>query len=272
MAIADAGHRLVPGGRTTTRVGAVVLAGAAAATLADGPVWLRTAAWLLGALAVGSSVAASRGRRDARGGRTAQGAADRPGVDPLLVALTVLVVAAVASGFVLEAAGVRLSQGPWAVVLAVVGIAVLVIERPRRSAADGPAGAGPADGAGPAPRRRSPVATTAAWSSLAVALVVASFVVAVDGARDADVPPVTLAVTDLGPTTVDVVVGAPGDAGPYEVRTDGGIDSTLSYPPVTVTGGEPTSTTVLLPPEGKVIVTLHNLGQAEPLRSVVIDR
>lgn len=269
MAIADAGRRLVARGGTSTLAGTAVLVGAAAVTLADGPVWLRTAAWLLAALAVGS--AAARLRRSAPSGSGRLGADDRPGVDPLLVALTVVVVAAVASGFVLEAAGAPLGRGPWAVLLAVVGIAVLVVARAQRPASPATA-ASPTEGASPAPRRRSAVALAAAGPALAIAVVVASFVVAVDGADDADVPPVALSVTDLQPTSVDVVVRAPGDAGPYEVRTDGGVASTLSYPPVTVTDGEPTSTTVLLPPEGKVIVTLHNLGQAEPLRSVVIDR
>lgn len=242
---------------------AAVLLAAAAATLLGGPTWLRVALWVLAALAVGQRVARARAAGAARGTLVERT------VDPVLVAVGACLAVLVLLGYVLEAVAVPLATTGWTVAVVAAGLVTLALTRAH--AAPAPAAAAhPATA--PAPARRRPAVVTAAWSVVALALVGAAFAVAVAGARETGTPPLALSLRDLQRTSVQVVVAAPGDVGPLEVRTDAGEASTLTYPPLTVVDGRSASTRVLLPPKGKVSISVYNAGQAEPLRTVIVDR
>ena len=242
---------------------AAVLLAAAAATLLGGPTWLRVAAWALVALALGARVARAR-----RSGAPRATLVERT-VDPLAVAVGVVLAVLVLLGYVLEAVDVPLATTGWTVAVVVAGAVTLVLTA--RTAPD-PAHALAVSAPAPAPGRRSRLLVTGAWSAAAAVVVGVAFSTAVAGARATDTPPLALSVRDLQRTSAEIVVSAPGDVGPLEVRTDAGVDSTLTYPPLSVVDGRPDSTRVLLPPKGKVRISVYNAGQAEPLRTVVVDR
>ena len=260
-----------------TLAAAAVLLAAAAATLLGGPTWLRAALWALAALALGLRVARAR-----RAGAPRGTLVERT-VDPAAVAVGATLAALVLLGFALEAIDVPLATTGWTVAVVVAGAATLVLTARTRPGAggaeDGPAGVPAAGGAThvpggapAAPGRRSRLLVTTTWSVLSAALAGAAFSTAVAGARATDTPPLGLSLRDLQRTSAEVVVSAPGDVGPLEVRTDAGVGSTLTYPPLSVVDGRPDSTRVLLPPKGQVRISVYNAGQAEPLRTVVVDR
>lgn len=240
-----------------TAVRAAVLVAAAAATLLSGPVWLRVVLWALAALAVGQRVARARVAGAPRGTLVERT------VDPVLVAVGASLAALVLLGYVLEVVAVPLATTGWTVVVVATGLVTLALTRARPA---------PAPEAAPTPARRGPLLVTVAWSLVAVALAGAAFAVAVTGARETGTSPLALSLRDLQRTSVQVVVTAPGDVGPLEVRTDAGEASTLTYPPLTVVDGRPASTRVLLPPKGQVRISVYNAGQAEPLRTVIVNR
>ena len=256
-----------------TIAAAAVLAAAGAATLLGGPTWLRVALWALVALALGRRVARAR-----RAGAPRGTPVERT-VDPAALAVGVVLAALVLLGHVLEVVGVPLAAAGWTVAVVVAGAVTLVLtaRTPAGAVDDTPAQSAPGDpaaaGVDPAaPGRRARLLVTAAWSAAAAVVVGAALTTAAAGARATDVPPLELSVRDLQRTSVEVVVDAPGDVGPLEVRTDAGVDSTLTYPPLSVVDGRPDSTRVLLPPKGQVRISVYNAGQAEPLRTVVVDR
>lgn len=233
--------------RRTDLIGpALALAVGLGAVLAGAPALPAGTVLLLGALAAADRLAALRRR----------GLLDR-----LLVAVGGLLVALVLLGLVLGSTPIELRPRPWAVAVAVAGLAALGV------AAFRPRPAGPRVGR----LARLSLLRTAPWVVAGLLVVGASVGVSLHSVGTTSVPPLQLSLGPVQGTQVDVVVSTGSTTGPLEVRTalDG---SDVSYPLVTPTPGHPATVRVALPAQGRYTITLNRPDQPQPLRTIILDR
>lgn len=216
------------------------------AVLAGAPALLGGGVLLLGALAAADRLAALRRR----------GLLDR-----LLVAVGGLLVALVLLGLVLGSTPLELRPRPWAVAIALAGLAAvgLAATRPRP--------------VGPAVRRlvRPSLLRTVPWVVVGLLVVGVSVGVSLRSVEATSVAPLQLSLGPVQGTQVDVVVSTGAATGPLEVRTE--LDgSEVSYPLVTPTPGRSTTVRVALPAKGRYTITLNRPDQPQPLRTIILDR
>jgi hypothetical protein len=248
--------RTRPAGATPLLVGAVVLVVAAVvAVLLDGPTWLRSVL----VLAATAATAAQLVRRGWR----------RSTLDRVLTAVGGALVVLVLVGMVLGVSGIGLRAGTWAVglgVLALVGLLVSALTPGREREASVEA-APVAEGS-----LRRAVLRTSPWVLAAVAVTVVALVVAVRSVDENSTSPVQMSLVSLDGAQAVVEVSSEEAAGPLELRTDPGDGSAVTYPLFSVPEGGTVRTTVVVPVQGKVVVTVSNPGQVQPLRTLVVNR
>lgn len=243
------------GAVVTLVAGVALVVAAVGAVLLDAPTWLRTTLVLLAALTTTIRVVRGGWRRSV--------------VDRVLVAVGGLLVVLVLVGIVLGVSGIGLRADTWAVglgALAIValGVSVLTSGGEREPA---PEPAPVADGAwGRAALRTSP------WAVAAALVVVAALVVSVRSVDDNSTPPVQMSLVSLTGAQAVVEVSSGEATGPLELRTDPGDGSAVTYPLFSVPEGGTVRTTVVVPVQGKVVVTVSNPGQVQPLRTLVVSR
>ena len=233
---------------------AVLVVLALVAVLAQAPAAVRAPLSLL-ALA-GTAARLARHRR-------------RGGVDAVLVATGLLLVTLVLTGLLLGVSGVGLRAATWAVALAVVGLIALAVSALRPPV--GRVDAGAPERSGGAPRRRGAL-LLAPWVVASAAVTVVALVIAVRSASEAEVAPVQMSLSALEGPRAQIVVSASEASGPLELRTDPGDGSAVTYPLFSVPADGSVTTSVLVPTSGRVVVTISNPGQVQPLRTLVVNR
>ena len=186
--------------------------------------------------------------------------------DRVLVGTGGLTVVLVLSGMLMGSTAIGLGATSWTValvVLSLAGLAVAAIVPPRPDPGD--------RGAGDRGATRRTTWRLLPWV-VAVGLVVAvSTHLTADSQRAAEAPPLEMSFGRVSGTQVEVVVSSSDAVGPLEVRTSGNGDE-ISYPLFSVPADGSSSTTVSLPREGRYEVTLNYPAQAQPLRTLVLDR
>ena len=223
----------------------VPLAGAVAA-------WGGAAAPLVGALVLGGVLlAAERLAALRRRGR----------LDALLVTVGASLVALVLVGLGLGATPVGLHPHTWAVALPAVSLAALA------TAALGPRP--------PLMRtarpQRAQVLRVTPWLGAGLVLVAVAVGISAHSVSATSVPPLQMSLGTVEGTTVDIVVSSGTTVGPLEIRS-ALQGSEVSYPLFTPEPGTPTTVPISLPAHGRYTITLSRPDQAQPLRTLVLDR
>ncbi|MBB2900744.1 hypothetical protein FHR75_001532 [Kineococcus radiotolerans] len=237
-------------------VAAVLVVLAVLAVLADAPSWVRTPLVLLAAAGTAGQLV--------RGGRR------RSPLDRVLTAAGGCLVVLVLVGVVLGVTGAGLRPGTWALALGVPALAGLAVST---WAGAGPArGPAPvADPVGPGSLRRAALLTSP-WAVAAAAVTVLALVVSVRSVAGESASPVQVSLASLDGAQAVVAVTASRATGPLELRTDPGDGSAVTYPLFSVPEGGTVETVVVVPVEGRVVVTVSNPGQVQPLRTLVVNR
>lgn len=237
---------------------ALVLA-AVVAVVAGAGSWLRVPL-------VALAVAATSWQAVRRGWR-------RPLVERVLTAVGAVLVGLVLTGIVLGFAGPGLRPVTWAVGLGVVAVGVLAWSVTGRRTERAAAAAEPTrveqTGPGSLP---AAVLRTTPWALAAVVVTVAAVLVSVRSVDTANVPPLQVSLASLDGARAVVAVSADEEVGPLELRTDPGDGSAVTYPLFSVARGETVRTDVVVPLDGRVLITVSNPGQVQPLRTLVVNR
>lgn len=247
-----------PARRTGTpllAVAAALVVAAVTAVLLDTPSWVRTPLVLLAVLATAVRLTRSGWRR--------------PVVDQVLTGVGGVLVALVLVGIALGVSGVGLRAGTWAVGLGVLALAGLGVSAaaPGREREPVPEPAPVAAGS-----LRRAALLTSPWVVAAAVVVVAALVVSVRSVTASSTAPVQMSLVSLEGAQAVVEVSSGEATGPLELSTDPGDGSVLTYPLFSVPEGGTVRTTVVVPVQGKVLVTVGNPGQVEPLRTLVVSR
>jgi len=183
------------------------------------------------------------------------------GLDGLLLLVGGLLVTLILVGLVLGATPIGLRLTTWVVALAVVaalGIALSWAQpRPKPTAYDA--------------KTRLSVVTTLPWLAASLAIVVVAVTVSARSVAPTEEPTVQMSIGAVTGTKVNIVVSSSQTVGPLELRTtSAGTD--LSYPLFSVTAGKSVTTTLALPLKGRYVITLNYPNQAQPLRTLTLDR
>lgn len=182
-------------------------------------------------------------------------------LDGLLLVVGGLLVTLILVGLVLGATPIGLRSGTWVVGLSVVaGLGIVVSSRHPRPK--------------PAVYDRAAhlaVVRTAPWLAASLVVVVVAVTMSVRSVGPTEAPPVQMSLGVVQGTRVEVVVTASEAVGPLEMRTttDG---NDLSYPLFTVAAGGSVTTTLAVPTKGRYVITLNYPDQAQPLRTLTLDR
>lgn len=236
---------------------AVLVVLAVLAVLADAPTWVRST--LVPLAAVGTAAQLVRGGRR------------RAPLERVLTAAGGTLVALVLVGVALGATPVGLRPATWALalgLLALVGLAVsAATARTGRVRGTEPV----TDPVGPGSLGRA-VLLTSPWVAAAAAVTVLALVVSVRSVDGESASPVQMSFASLDGAQAVVAVTASRATGPLELRTDPGDGSAVTYPLFSVPEGGTVETTVVVPVQGRVVVTVSNPGQVQPLRTLVVNR
>lgn len=238
-----------------TVVAAVLVVAAVVAVLLDTPTWVRTPLVLLAALASTSRFVRSGWRSSV--------------LDRVLTGVGGVLVALVLVGILLGVSGIGLRADTWAVglgALALVGLGVSALTGGREREPD-PETAPVAAGS-----LRRATLRTSPWVLAAAVVVVAALVVSVRSVTGSSTAPVQMSLVSLDGAQAVVEVSSGDATGPLELSTDPGDGSVVTYPLFSVPEGGTVRTTVVVPVQGKVVVTVSNPGQVEPLRTLVVNR
>ncbi|PRY15983.1 hypothetical protein [Kineococcus rhizosphaerae] len=233
----------------------VLVVAAVAAVLLDAPVAVRAPLVLLAAVATAVPLAGWGWRRSV--------------VDRVLAGVGGVLVALVLVGVALGVSGVGLRPRTWAIGLGATALLALGVRAVGAGRAHEPSSP-------PAPRAegsvRRAVLRTSPWALAAVVVVVAALVVSVRSVQDSSTPPLQMSLASLDGAEAVVEVSSGDATGPLELRTDPGDGSVVTYPLLSVPAGGTVRTTVVVPVRGRVLVTVNNPGQVQPLRTLVVNR
>ena len=110
------------------------------------------------------------------------------------------------------------------------------------------------------------------WAIAVVAVACVALTISVRATNDAEVSPLQMALGSVRGGSAQVVVSSDENSGQLELRTEAPDGTSLSYPLFSVGPGKPVSTSVVLPSQGRFVITLNNPDQSKPLRSLILDR
>ena len=183
------------------------------------------------------------------------------GLDGLLLVVGGLLVTLILVGLVLGASPIGLRPTTWAVALSLVaalGIAVSWTQpRPKPTAYDR--------------GTHLSVVSTVPWLVASLVVVVVAVTMSARSVAPTEAPPVQMSIGAVTGTKVEIVVSASQAVGPLEMRTTtNGND--LSYPLFSVAAGGSVTTTLAVPVKGRCVITLNYPDQAQPLRTLTLDR
>ena len=225
--------------------GLVPAAGAAAA-------WVGAPTPLVGTLVLGGVLlAAERLAALRRRGR----------LDAFLITVGASLVALVLVGLGLGVTPVGLHPHTWAVALPLGSLAAL---------ATAALGSRPPN-ARTSRAQRVQVLRVAPWLVAGLVLVTVAVGISARSVTATSVPPLQMSLGTVDGTTVDIVVSSGTTVGPLEIRS-ALQGSEVSYPLFTPEPGTPTTVPISLPAHGRYTITLSRPDQAQPLRTLVLDR
>lgn len=242
-------------GRFLPAVAAVLVVAAVVTVLLDAPSWARTPLVLLAVFATAGQLVRQGWRRSV--------------VDRVLTGVGGVLVAFVLVGILLGVTGIGLRADTWAVGLgatALIGLGVSAATAGREREPD-PVSAPVAAGS-----LRRATLLTSPWVVAAALVVVAALAVSVRSVTDSSTAPVQMSLVSLDGAQAVVEVSSGEATGPLELSTNPGDGSVVTYPLFTVPEGGDVRTTVVVPVRGRVVVTVSNPGQVEPLRTLVVNR
>lgn len=183
------------------------------------------------------------------------------GLDALLLVVGGLLVTLVLLGIVLGSTAIGLRPTTWSVGLTLVAALGIVVSalHPR-----------------PAPvaygrQEHLAVVRAAPWLVAALVVVVVAVTMSARSVAPTEAAPVEMSLGTVKGTSVDVTVSASAALGPLEVRTTSNGND-LSYPLFTVDAGQSVTTQLALPATGRYVITLNYPDQAQPLRTLTLDR
>lgn len=183
------------------------------------------------------------------------------GLDGLLLLVGGLLVTLILVGLVLGATPIGLRSGTWVPGLALVAALGIALSwrhpRPEPTAYDR--------------GMRLAVVRTLPWLAASLVVVAVAVTMSVRSVAPTEAAPVQMSLGAVTGTKVEVLVTASRAVGPLEMRTSiGGTD--LSYPLFTVAAGGSVTTTLALSKKGRYVITLNYPDQAQPLRTLTLDR
>ncbi|MCD5352579.1 hypothetical protein [Kineosporia mesophila] len=110
------------------------------------------------------------------------------------------------------------------------------------------------------------------WAVAVVAVAVVALTISVRATNDAEVSPLQMTFGSVRNGSAQILVSSDETSGQLELRTQAPDGTSLSYPLFSVGPGRPVSTSVVLPSQGRFVITLNNPDQSKPLRSLILDR
>ena len=182
-------------------------------------------------------------------------------LDGLLLVVGGLLVTLILVGLVLGATPIGLRPTTWEIGLSIVAAAGIAVSwahpRPERAAYGRPS--------------RLSVISTVPWLAASLAIVVVAVTISVRSVAPTETPPVQMSIGDVTGAQVKILVTSSRAVGPLEMRTttDG---NDLSYPLFSVPAGGSVTTTLAVPVKGRYVITLNYPDQAQPLRTLTLDR
>ncbi len=183
-------------------------------------------------------------------------------VDEVLVGVGGILVTLIGTGLLLGVSRIGLRPVPWAAALAALALIALVLAEWL------------------APHSRPGVGMPhlpGGWASLiwgvpSTAVVVVALLVSVRATDHADVAPMQMSLATVQDTRVDIRVVSDRSSGPLELRTQASDGTSVSYPLFSLQSGQPVTTSVVLPENGRFVITLNNPDQSAPLRTLILER